>query len=154
MPPPLPLPLPPWPRQRQQARVGSLPKHTRHSIAVVTAALKAEWEAQKKQNRQLLAMRERQQTLSQRPTTKKDTHRPAKLTSNTLSSFNAAALRNCPGATKDQTTKGLAISIMKMVAAETTGCRLATKPELHRLQNSAKNCNTTQGNYNTKHTTA
>jgi len=128
-----------------QARVGSWPKR-QGSIAEVTAALKQRY----KEERQLLAMRQRQTALQQRPATKRDA-KPSKLTANTPSSFNAAALRVCPGATRNQTTSGLNRSIMLMAEAEGTGCRVATKSEQRRLGNSALNCNTTQGNYTTTH---
>lgn len=133
----------------QKARVEPWKSNKARAIAEVTRALQQQWQ----EGRRLLAMRQRAQAMQERPTTKKDTHRPAKLTKGTLSSFNAVALRNCPGGDGKTPT-----SIIRMIEAPETGA-VIVNPEtqrgqstLLRLQNSAKNCNTTQGNYNSTYT--
>jgi hypothetical protein len=63
------------------------------------------------------------------------------ITKNGTGSYGAQTLRTCPGG-----QRGLA-GIIRMIEATETGCRLATKSELQRLQASGRNANTTQGSY-------
>lgn len=101
----------------------------------------------------------RQESLTHEVPTKKYTKARQKLTKGTKGQFNRAALQGVPGGG----LKGN-FAIMRMIDAEGTGCRVAEdmlnaqggltayESLQERLGRSAKNCNTTTGNYSPSYT--
>src|SRR5262245_58149942 len=61
------------------------------------------------------------------------------ITSQSPAQYGLRTLRSTPGAVRDEARSGAYLSFLKMIAAEQTGTRLATQPELQRLRHSARN---------------
>lgn len=117
---------------------------TKSSVAEVVALLKKEWREQKL----LLGMAQaerRQNAVELIPTRKPVVTK--------LNTFNTV-LSKCPGGARDEAKTGAHAAYLKQIAHPETGC-VAIEPEtnrgaatLRRLANTARNANTTQGNYN------
>lgn len=68
------------------------------------------------------------------------------LSAGTVSSYGENVFRECPGGARGQTTVGLLTSIMKMIEAEETGCRVV--PDSTGMRNGKPYApNTTQWGY-------
>lgn len=114
---------------------------SKDTLAEVRAHLKRQWAEQNKElefNRVDREMRRGNDEVPMKRTGKK-----GKITKGTSLSYGANVLQVSPGAAKTQYA-----SFLKMIDAEETGCKLATDRVKVRLQRSARNANTTYGNYN------
>ena len=117
---------------------------TKNAVAEVVAHLKKEWREQKL----LLGMAQagrRQNAVELIPTRKPVVTK--------LNTFNTV-LAKCPGGARDEAKTGAHAAYLKQIHHAETGT-IAIEPEslkgsatLRRLANSARNANTTQGNYN------
>jgi hypothetical protein len=130
---------------------------TKQSVKEVVAALKERYKAErvaKREQRLLLAF-----NAADREQRHNDTIPHRKPTVTKANSFNAT-LAKIPGGVRDESTKGAYAAFLKQSHPDTpTGCitvnpgTLKGQATLRRLANSAKNANTTHGNYNSTSTT-
>lgn len=119
-------------------------RKTKDSVADVVAHLKKEWREQK------LLLGLAQATKRQNASETIPTRKPVVTKLNT---FNTT-LRQCPGGARDEARTGAHTAYLKQIAHPETGC-VVVNPEtskgqgtLARLAHSARNANTTHGNYN------
>jgi hypothetical protein len=126
-------------QQPPQQRTGHTAYKTKQSVRAVTAALKAQWAAERKQREQEALMRELTTPAIRKPAT----------ASKATASVWQRTLAGLPGGARDEAKTGAHRAFLRQVDHPETGC-VVVLPEtakgaatLRRLQNSAKNANTT-----------
>lgn len=121
-------------------------------MASFSQALKAAEKALRAQEASWAHLRKASQTVAkgnEYVPPKRHTKGRGPITKGSRASYGANTFKECPGGTRAEATNGALAAIIKQIAAPDTGCRVASKETLERLTHSAKNCNTTTGNYNT-----
>jgi len=126
-------------------------KKTKDSVAQVVQYLKERYKAEQAARREgqlLLAM-----SFAEREQNRNHTVPTRKPIVTKLNTFNTT-LAKCPGGARDEAKTGAHTAYLKQISHPETGC-VVVHPDtnkgqatLRRLANSARNANTTQGNYN------